>query len=255
MRKNSGFTSEQWLNGLVPEVNSARNVLASADRLLRQDGPLERDIDAILATYSIGVELLMKLALGTAAVSRGEVWPKNMGFTRDGWGHALDEMDARLKATLLEAVVSGDWERKPVLETWVCALDNDLLWATVVRTLRNYADAGRYHHLDQVAGKGVVSRSSRDMWDEAERAVIDSDSGLAAHHQRTLTGADFGPFERELLAAVADSIKRWVSIVCLFGFHGVLGEDWRSIGAQVLPDDALSLIRDLPDFRSGGEAS
>lgn len=116
MRKGSGFTSEQWLNGLLPEVNSARSVLASADRLLRQDGPLERDIDAILATYSIGVERLMKLALGTAAVSRGGGWPKNMGFTREGWGHALDVMDVRLRETMREAVTSGDWEYKPMLE-------------------------------------------------------------------------------------------------------------------------------------------
>lgn len=255
MRKGSGFTSEQWLNGLVPEVNSARSALASADRLLRQDGPLERDIDAILATYSIGVERMMKLALGTAAVSRGEGWPKNMGFTREGWGHALDEMDARLRETLRDAVTSGDWERKPMLETWICALDNDLVWAAAVRTLRNYADAGRYHHLDQVAGRSVKSRSSRDMWDEAEQAAIDSEAGLAAHHQRTLDGADFDPFERELRTAVADSIKRWVSIVCLFGFHGVLGEDWKSIGAQALPEDALSLIKDLPESGSGGETS
>lgn len=254
MRTGSGFTSEQWLNGLEPEVNSARSVLASADRLLRQDGPLDRDIDAILAAYSIGVERLMKLALGTAAVSRGDGWPKNMGSTRKGWGHALDEMDARLTEVLREAVAGCDWERKPMLETWLCAIDNDLAWAETVRTLRNYADAGRYHHLDHVAGREVVSRSSRDMWDEVERAAIDSDAGLAAHHQLTLEGADFAPFERELRAAVADLIKGWVSIVCLFGFHGVLGADWKSIGAQALPDDALALVKDLQDSRSGREA-
>lgn len=146
MREGSGFTSQQWLNGLLPEVDSARSVLASADRLLRQDGALERDLDAVLATYSIGVERLMKLALGTAAVSRGEGWPKKMGFTREGWGHALDEMDERLRSELREAVESGDWEREQMLRSWICTLDNDPVWAAVVRTLRNYADAGRYHH-------------------------------------------------------------------------------------------------------------
>jgi len=239
MREGSGFTSQQWLNGLLPEVNSARSVLASARRLLRQEGPLERDIDAILATYSIGVERLMKLALGTAAVSRGEGWPKKMGLTREGWGHALDEMDTQLRDTLRETVAGGDWPRKSMLESWVCTLDNDPVWAAVVRTLRNYADAGRYHNLDQVAGKEVKSRSSREMWDEAEKAAIDSDADLAAYYQRTLNGADFGPFERELREALADSIERWVTIICLFGFHGVLGEDWKAIGADALPDGAL----------------
>jgi len=246
MREGSGFTSQQWLDGLLPEVDSARSVLASADRLLRQDGALERDLDAILATYSIGVERLMKLALGTAAVSRGEGWPKKMSFTREGWGHALDEMDKRLRSELREAIESGDWERKPMLLSWICTLDNDPVWAAVVRTLRNYADAGRYHHLDQVAGKDVSSLSSRAMWDEVERAAIANSPPLSAHRQRTIEGVDFAPFERELRAEVANSIRRWVSIVCLFGFHGVLGEDWRVMGASALPEDALP-IRALPN--------
>ena len=245
MHEGSAFTSQQWLSGLLPEVNSARSVLASADRLLRQDGALERDLDAVLATYSIGVERLMKLALGTAAVSRGEGWPTKMGFTREGWGHALDEMDERLRSELREAVEAGDWERKEMLRSWICTIDNDPVWAAVVRTLRNYADAGRYHHLDQLAGKEVSSRSSSEMWDDAERVTVASSPSLASHHQRTTEGADFAPFERELRAEVADSIKRWVSIVCLCGFHGVLGEDWRVIGASALPDDALP-VRALP---------
>lgn len=252
MRDGSGFTSEQWLSGLLPEINSARSVLASADRLLRQDGALERDLDAVLATYSIGTERLMKLALGTAAVSKGEGWPKNMGSTHAGWGHALDEMDDRLRTELRDAINRGNWEHKQMLRSWICTLDNDPVWAGVIRALRNYADAGRYFHLDQVAGKKVRSRSSMEMWDEAERAAIASDPSLAAHRERTQEGADFAPFERDLRSKVADSIKRWVSIICLFGFHGVLGQDWKVIGAAALPDDALP-IRALPSCETVGQ--
>lgn len=78
-----------------------------------------------------------------------------MGFTREGWGHALDEMDGRLRSVLRDAVEADDWGWKQMLRTWICTLDNDPVWAAVVRTLRNYADAGRYHHLDQVGGKEV----------------------------------------------------------------------------------------------------
>jgi hypothetical protein len=35
-------------------MGSARSVLISADQLLRQGSPLDRDIDAVLATSSIG---------------------------------------------------------------------------------------------------------------------------------------------------------------------------------------------------------
>lgn len=77
------------------------------------------------------------------------------------------------------------------------------------------------------------------MWDEAERTAIANSHSLASHHRRTIEGADFAPFERELRAEIADSIKRWVSIICLFGFHGVLGRDWQVIGASALPDDAV----------------
>lgn len=250
MSDGSGFTSHQWLSGLLPEVTSARRALASADRLLRQEGVLERDLDAVLATYSIGVERLMKLALGAAAVASGEGWPPNMGSTRQGWGHALDEMDDRLRTTLRRAITEGEWEYKRLLGTWICTLDNDPVWSAAIRALRNYADAGRYHHLDQIRGGEVRSRSSHDMWDAVERAAIASDGGLAAHYQRTLEGADFDPFEAALRAAAADSIKRWVSIVCLFGFHGVLGADWRVMGADALPDDALP-VQALPACVAG----
>ncbi len=246
MQQGSGFTSQQWLNGLLPEVTSARRVLASADRLLRQEGTLESDIDAVLATYSIGVERLMKLALGAAAVSRGEGWPQNMGNTREGWGHALDEMDTRLRETIRTAVAAGSWEHQRLLESWVCTLDNDPVWAAAIGALRNYADAGRYHHLDQVKGGTVKSRSSWEMWEQVERAAIDNSTALTEHHQRTQEGADFAPFEQELRAAVADAIKRWVAIICLFGFHGVLGEDWRVMGADALPEDT-GIIRVLPE--------
>lgn len=239
MREGSKFTSEQWRRGLLPEINSARNVLVSADQFLRQDGELERDLDAVLATYSIGVERLMKLALGAAAVSNGEGWPENMGSTRKGWGHALDEMDRRLRDTLRKAVSGGDWEYKSLLESWMCTIDNDPVLKETIKALRNYADAGRYHHLDQVASRKVTSRSARDMWNEVESAAINNNEELKAHWERTLEGAEYGPFERELRGAVADSIKRWVSIVCLFGSHGVLGDDWKVIGADILPDDAL----------------
>lgn len=249
MAQGSEFSSQQWLNGLLPEITSARRVLASADRLLRQDGALERDIDAVLATYSIGVERLMKLALGTAAVSRGEGWPRNMGSTRQGWGHALDEMDERLRETIREAVNAGGWEHQKLLESWVCTLDNDPVWAATIRALRNYADAGRYHHLDQIRGGEVHSRSSWEMWEEVERAAIDSNAALTDHYRRTQKGADFAPFERELRHTVADAIKRWIAIVCLFGFHGVLGEDWKVMGADALPEDAIP-VRALPGCES-----
>lgn len=245
MREGSKFTDNQWLMGLLPEVTSARRVLASADRLLRQSGPLERDLDAVLATYSIGVERMMKLALGTASVSRGEGWPTDMGYTRAGWGHALDEMDARLRKTLRSSVAANQSEHKRLLETWICTLDRDEVWAAAIGALRNYADAGRYHHLDQIRGGEVRSRSSHDMWAAVESAAIATNADLSDHYERVQGGADFEPFEIELRARVADVIKRWVSIICLFGFHGILGPDWRALGADALPDDALP-VRALP---------
>lgn len=241
MRSNSGFTQSQWLQGLLPEITSARNVLASADRLLRQPGTLERDLDAVLATYSIGVERLMKLALGAASVSRGEGWPSNMGSTHRGWGHALDEMEERLRAEIQSALASEQRDHQEMLEGWLCTIENDRIWRAAIVALRNYADAGRYHHLDLIAGRAVSSQTSSAMWDRVEQAAIATSEKLTQHYQRTLEGADFEPFEVELREAVADSIRRWVTIVCLYGFHGVLGEDWRVIGADALPDAPIRI--------------
>lgn len=213
---------------------------------MRQAGPLERDLDGVLATYSIGVERLMKLALGTAAVSDGQGWPQNMGFTREGWGHALDEMDGRLRTLIRDRVAVGGWGHQTILDSWVCTLDNDPIWAAVIKALRNYADAGRYHHLDQIRGAGRASSSSRDMWNEVEGAAVEHDPSLATEYAIVRDGSgDWPAFELHLRAVVADSIKRWVSIICLVGFHGVLGDDWKAIGADLLPDDALP-VRSLP---------
>ncbi|XPP25643.1 MAG: hypothetical protein ACNYNX_08320 [Leucobacter sp.] len=245
-QEDSHFTRQQWLEGLLPEINSARSVLATADRLLRQDGALERDLDAVVATYAIGIERLEKLALGTAAVSKGEDWPAAMGLTRKGWGHALDDMDQRLRGELRERIESGDWERATMLKSWICTIDNDPVWQAVVSALRNYADNGRYHHLDLISGREIKSKSSWEMWEIVERAAIAADPSLAEHYQRTEEVAALAPFEQRLRAAVADSIKRWVTIICLFGFHGVLGEDWKKLGAAALPDDALP-VRPLPE--------
>lgn len=239
MKAGSGFTTSQWLSGIIPEVTSARYVLATGDRLMRQAGPLERDLDGVLATYSIGAERLMKLALGTAAVSSGQGWPQNMGSTQAGWGHALDEMDDRLRTLIRERVADGGWEYQELLESWVCTLDRDPVWAAIIRALRNYADAGRYHHLDQVSGRTIASASSRDMWNAVDEAIRVDDASIEAQYQGVLNGGAWDPFEVRLRAAAASAVHRWVSIVCLMGFHGVLGDDWRAIGADLLPDNAI----------------
>lgn len=191
MGEGSRFTSAQWLEGLLPEVNSARRVLDSADRLIRRDGPLDRDIDAVLAIYSIGVERFMKLALATAAMSRGEQWP-SVWSTRESLGHALDETDERLQGELRKSLAVGGWERQSLLESGSGTPDNDPVWAAVVRALRNYADR-RFHHLDLVAGPVGSTRSSRDMWDDVEHAAFGSDQSIAHHHRRTQVGSGLGP--------------------------------------------------------------
>lgn len=234
---DSVFTSEQWMNGLLPEITSARMVLDSADRLLREKGStaFERNIDAVLATYSIGVERLMKLALGTAALSRRDGWPKDMGWTGKGWGHALDKMDERLRDTLRDEIHAKEWEQKELLRSWICTLDNDQIWHAAVRTFRNYADKGRYHHLDQIACRSVNSQSSREMWNDVEHAAIDNTPSLKHVSENGNFDLDFDQFEYKLRCVIADSVRRWITIVCLCGFHGVLGDDWKRIGAEALP--------------------
>ncbi|WP_155240481.1 hypothetical protein [Nocardia seriolae] len=175
----------------------------------------------------------MKLAHDTAA-SEDEGWPKKMGFTRDGRAHALIEINKGLCSQLSEATESSDWERKQLLLSWICTLDNNPVWAAVVRALKNYADTGQYLHVDQVSSNQVSSRSSRAMWDEAEGSTINSRPPLSAHYEHTIEGADFAPFEEELGAAVTDSIRRWVSIACSFGSHAMLGEHWRVTDVSAL---------------------
>lgn len=240
---DSQFSPDQWLNGLLPEISSARSALATADRLLREDGPIERDLDGILAIYSIGVERLLKLSLGIAAVDNGQPWPAKMSLTREGWGHAITAMDSRLRETLRRRIAEGPFEQAALLNLWLRTLENDPIWQAVVQVLEAYADKGRYYHLDQMSSSIKPSPNPKEMWDQMEHAAIESHPALSEMYQQVLAGeVEWDDFERLLRKAVADSIQRWVAIIACMGMHKVLGEDGATLGADALPVGALPIV-------------
>ncbi len=221
---------------LINETASIRYALDSADRLLRAGGPLERERDAIFAVCSIGTEKLAKVALCLIEVSEGRGWPpvQTLNKSREGWGHALAEMDARLRAALADRIVG--LEHDDLLRRMLCTVDQDVIWLGVAKTMEAYATMGRFFHLDELAGATPdPAHDPVSQWDAAERAAIAATPEL----QRLRENDTWEAFEAALLATVADSIRRWWSLVALMGMHGALGTDGKSFGADVLPDGAV----------------
>lgn len=240
MNPPSNFTANVWASGILPEIYAAQSALATGDRLLRADVPLERDLSGILAVYSIGVERLLKLALGMCEIALGHPWP-TMNSTRNGWGHAIASMDERLREKLRALIDSGEFEHADMLRSWLCTLEHDLIWHAVVVTLEAYADKGRYHHLDTVAGGTVASPNPTQLWDDVEKAAIAMRPALAAQYAGVLNGDPWEPFELALTTEVANSILRWEAIITAAGMHGVYGADGKTLGSAGLPEGALPI--------------
>lgn len=225
---------EQQL-ALIQETASIRYVLDSGDRLLRAPGPLERERDAIFACTSIGVEKLAKVALCLIEIAEGRPWPavSELNKSSRGWGHASAAMDTRLRDGLSSRVEG--LEHEDLLKRMLCTVEQDQVWRHVVRTFEAYSTNGRFYHLDALAMAPLnEDRDPTTHWERAERAAISRSQTL-----RDLSEEDWDAFEAELLATVADSIRRWWSLVALAGMHGALGACGVSFGADVLPDNAV----------------
>jgi len=233
MSEHAAFSRDEVWSGLLPEFASTKYVLATGLRLIRE-GRFDTNKDAILATLAVGVEKLVKLAHGIMIVEAGGRWPA-MGSTRDGWGHAVAKMERRLRANLLERLNDGSFEYDPLLRGMLATIDEDETWAMLVSALEVYATKGRFYRLDRLAGRVQEEGAPEEIWETAELGLWQNDRAL-----RTLLGEDPDAFNKALSNVLADTVERFIVVICLTGMHGVIGADWGvRFGADLLPEHGL----------------
>lgn|GEM_PF-1598452 len=207
-----GLTRQQGF-ALIFEMDSARYLLRHGDDVLRTTKYIDLTIDAILTTLSIGVEKLLKLALGLGEVADGKGWPDKRTMQK-GFGHGTLEMDAKLRARLREGI-----ELKPYARTILAEVDADPVWPALLAALDAYGQSGRFYNLDTLAMSPQQFENPRHLWDAIEQIALANDPKLAQMQQDVfddLTNPQkMDDYEHALLVVIANSLRRWWRMVAI----------------------------------------
>lgn len=232
-RDGDGLTRAQGL-ALIFEMDSARQLLAFGESTLRNTRYVDPVRDAVLTTTSIGVEKLLKVALGLAQVAAGGGWPSKATMKND-FGHESKEMDARLREHL--DGWSATRPRPSSVHGLVDAVKADMIWPRLLDVLDAYGRSGRFYYLNALAESPEGWESPMGLWDATEQAAI----GQHPHIRAALSGptAELDRFQVALHHAVADSLLGWWTMVAGVARHGALGERGKQFGLQAHPDSAL----------------
>ena len=230
------LTREQAF-ALLFEAHAARQLLGTGCHLLIADHGIDGKFDALATVWSIGVEKLLKVALGLAALSAGEAWPDGKSF-----GHNIVHMDGQLRAHL------SDWEARSPQSTWLTgllrAVHSDPVWPAVLTVLDAYARSGRFAYLDRLAQVTEPPQPPRPLWDKVEAAVLSTRPDLHATVYATppVPVPQFNAALVEVNTTIAQSLARWWLTVTRVGTFGAYGAQGRRFAPELEPGMVLPAL-------------
>lgn len=220
---------------LIEEMSSARNLLGYGTRVVRTAQFIDTTRDPILTMLSIGVEKLLKMALGLTILDETGAWPSR-DVMRDEFRHGLLRMDAALREKLRDGIVGKEYE--PYIRGVLEKVENDPVWPAVLAALDMYGQSGRFYFLDQL-GSAPQNRDSPDgYWDAIEQAAL-ANPVLRTQFDAALASGDSDEWDAFIVAlngTIADSVTRWWEMIAILGRHGVLGTSGKVFGFEVHPD-------------------
>ncbi|WP_022899081.1 HEPN domain-containing protein [Humibacter albus] len=142
------LTQKQALE-LIWEWTSARYLLRGSVKLIRTTTNIDLNVHPILTISSIGVEKLLKLALGLRAVKDSGSFPRKRTMQRE-FGHGSRGMFDKLLETLGPDLERDALDGTPV-KTALDELSGDPLFAPLLDLLTDYGMSARFFHLDAIA--------------------------------------------------------------------------------------------------------
>lgn len=231
------LTREQSF-ALLFEAHAARQLLGTGCHLLISDHGIDGKFDALATVWSIGVEKLLKVTLGLAALSAGEAWPDGKSF-----GHNVLEMDGKLRAHL------DDWEARAPQSQWLTRLlraeQADPVWPALLSVLDAYARSGRFVYLDRLAQVTKPPQEPRPLWDRVEAAVLSNRPDLHARVYATppMPIPQFNAALVDVNTAIAQSLARWWFTVTRVGAFDAYGQQGRRFAMELEPEMALPPLR------------
>lgn len=230
------LTTEQTF-ALLFEAHAARQLLGTGCHLLIADHGIDGKFDALATMWSIGVEKLLKVTLGLAALSAGEAWPDGKAF-----GHNVVKMDVRLRAHL------DDWEARAPQSPWLTgllrAVRADPVWPTLLTVLDTYARSGRFAYLDRLAQVTKLPQEPRPLWDRVEAAALATRPDLQGKVYATppVPVPQFNAALIDLNTTIAQSLARWWFTVTRVGAFNAYGEQGHRFAMELEPQMALPTL-------------
>ncbi|GAA4188858.1 hypothetical protein GCM10022288_15780 [Gryllotalpicola kribbensis] len=235
-----GLSQKQGLE-LIWEWTSARYLLRGSVKLIRTTTNIDLNVHPILTISSIGVEKLLKLALGLRAVKDTGRFPSK-GQMKHEFGHGSRGMFSKLIETL-----GPDLERDAPEGTLVRTALNELLadplFAPLLDLLTDYGMAARFFHLDAIAESPQDGYAPERRWDDLEAIAVKSFPEVNAAQQRIYEtpgdDAALTNFTALFHARVSQTVERLWDLVCKLGVFGFLGDRGRQFGLDASEDLAF----------------
>lgn len=230
-RLDDGLSDAQaW--ALLAEQTSTRNLLAYGLRALRTAAFLETTRDPIMTMLSIGLEKLLKMALGLAHLAEHREWPP-VAIFRDHWRHDLDTMLRETLDTLRARLDRAN--HRPYVESLLDAVERDPVLVPLVAALSRYGRQGRFYNLDTLAESPQRGPSPEAMWSSVEQILLAHDEKLRTRLS-AVTGRDAEAHEaliHQMEARTADSLQRLWDLIAMAGVQGMHGARGRGWGVDI----------------------
>lgn len=232
-RIDDGLNNAQAF-ALLAEQTSARNLLSYGLNALRRAAFLETTRDPIMTMLSIGVEKLLKMALGLAHVAEHREWPPADRF-KNVWRHDLETMLDELLdilRTRLDRATHANY-----VETLLDEIERDPALRPLIAALSAYGKQGRFYNLDLLAERPQAGPGPEEMWSKVEHVLIAHHDDLRVQ-QAAVTATDAAAqeaFIHALEARTADSLERLWRLLAMSGVQGVLGDRGKGWGVDVNP--------------------
>jgi len=230
--RGPGLTQHQAVL-VTMEVESSVNLLRDGRTALRTMTFALREADTTFTLLSLGVEKLLKLSVGLAALEETGNWP---GRKLRGYLHKVVELDSDVRELMTAGV--GRISQPAYLERAVLALEADTVWPNIREGLDRYGSGGRYHYLDWVTGQPPLD-SPRGYWNKIETEALLPHPAVRALFGSTAPG-DFEEARRKTNDAMVASLNVWWSAVHEAWQQGALGAEARAMSSGIDPQGVFA---------------
>jgi hypothetical protein len=206
---------------LIRELSGITSVLNRADVMIKGYEIGERDAPSIIALLAAGVERLAKV---TTLLATGRPPPRS---------HRIVDLDEAARAHMRAAPQSA------YVRGLIAHVDVDPLVARLLHMLDVYADQGRYHHLDQVAGRPVADYAPITLWEGLGAAITQANASVLSG-RNLLVADDVAAMQDDINLTLRRSLFAWREMYYRAWCNGLCGARVKQFSSEIAPDRGMA---------------